>query len=184
MRIRPQRRSGFTLVEIIIVVMLIGMIMAWGVPTFVQTFKRQPMQQAVNDILEVCASARAAAILSGSPAELVVTGDAAANTITFSVQRGSIGTDPVTGDASASSQVSSAVLPDSITLELMNVNLQDALQPDSPPARVKFYPDGTCQEFAVVLLERASNKRRMIRLDVITGHADLKTEDQIAKMKK
>ncbi|MCD6051492.1 MAG: hypothetical protein K0Q55_2901 [Verrucomicrobia bacterium] len=184
MRIRPQRRSGFTLVEIIIVVMLIGMIMAWGVPTFVQTFKRQPMQQAVNDLLEICASARASAIMTGVPAEMIVTGDAAANRITFSVQRGGAATDPLSGAPTASGEVSSTVLPESIELELMFVNLQDALLPDSPPARVKFYPDGTCQEFAVVLLERSTNKRRLIRLDVITGHADLKPEDQIAKMKK
>jgi hypothetical protein len=58
------------------------------------------------------------------------------------------------------------------------------VQAGQSEVRVRFFPNGTCDEFTAVMLEPASGKRRMIHLDVITGHADLKTEDQIAQMKK
>jgi type II secretion system protein H len=185
MRIRPHRRSGFTLVEIIIVVMIMGLIMAWGMPTFVQTFKRKPLQQAVNDFMEGCASARASAIMTGAPAELVV-GAGDDNTTTFRVQSGASSTlDPLTGQTTGGGSTTfNEKLPEGIAFEMLAVNFQDAVQAGQSEVRVRFFPNGTCDEFTAVMLEPASGKRRMIHLDVITGHADLKTEDQIAQMKK
>jgi prepilin-type N-terminal cleavage/methylation domain-containing protein len=188
MHIRPQhhqQRGGFTLVEIIIVVMLIGMIMAWGVPTFVQTFKRQPLQQAVNDFIEACASARASAILTGVTAELVVTAGEGGTT-SFQVRGGAATSiDPLSGESSTGGGTGfSGSLPPTIGLEMLAVNFQDAVTAGEGEVRVRFFPNGTCDEFTIVMLEPSTNKRRMIRLDVITGHADLKTEEQIAQLKK
>ena len=179
MIIRPQRRcQGFTLIEIIIVVMLIGMIMAWGVPTFVQTFKRQPLQQTVHDLMEACAAARAAAILTGQPAELVFLGDR-----TFTV-RSSAGAPVESADGQTAGGQVSGRLADGLDLEMLHVNLIDMREAEVSEVPVKFYPNGTCEEFTISLVEPATGKRRMIRLDVITGHADLKTEDGIAALKK
>ncbi len=184
MRIRPHRRSGFTLVEIIIVVMIMGLIMAWGMPTFVQTFKRQPLQQAVNDFMEGCAAARAAAILSGAPAELIVSAEG--NSTSFRVQSGAANTvDPLSGQTSSGGSTTfNEKLPDTIAFEMLAVNFQDAVQAGQSEVHVRFFPNGTCDEFTAILIEPSTGKRRMIHLDVITGHADLKTEDQMAQMRR
>jgi prepilin-type N-terminal cleavage/methylation domain-containing protein len=164
MRIRLQRRAGFTLVEIVIVVMIMGLIMAWGLPTFVQTFKREPLQQAVHDMMEACASARAAAIMSGAPAELVVANQDGKTTT-------------VTGGAF------SASMPESIGFEMLAVNFKDIIKDGGSEARVKFFPNGTSEEFTAVMLDPVSGKRRAIQLSVITGMASLETEEGLAKGK-
>ena len=187
MIIRPQRRSGFTLIEIIIVVMLIGMIMAWGMPTFVQTFRRAPLQQSVNDFMEACKSARAAAIFSGAPAELVVSVNES-QLITLNVQRSAATIDPLTGEASAGGSdggyAFNGTLADGIGLELLAVNFIDVVKNGGSSATVKFFPNGTSEEFTAVLFEPSTNKRRMIRLDVVTGLATLHTEEEIARLPK
>jgi type II secretion system protein H len=176
MHIRPQhhqQRGGFTLVEIIIVVMLIGMIMAWGVPTFVQTFKRKPLQQTVNDLLEATAAARAAAILTGKPAELV-----------FRTDRSFYVRSSAAAAADASTAGAAGRLDDSLELDMLNVNFINMKEQEVSEVPVKFFPNGTCEEFTITISEPGTRNMRMIRLDVITGHANLLTEEGIARLKK
>lgn len=188
MIIRPQRRNGFTLIEIIIVVMLIGMIMAWGLPTFVQTFRRAPLQQSVNDFMDACKSARAAAIYSGAPAELVVSVNES-QLITLNVQRSVATTiDPLTGEASAGGNnggyAFNGTLAEGVGLEVLAVNFIDVVKTGGSSATVKFFPNGTSEEFTAILFEPSTNKRRMIQLDVVTGLATLRTEEEIARLPK
>jgi len=190
MIIRPQRRNGFTLIEIIIVVMLIGMIMAWGMPTFVQTFRRAPLQQSVNDFMDACKSARAAAIFSGAPAELVVSVNES-QLITLNVQRSASAAttiDPLTGEASAGGSnggyAFNGTLAEGVGLEMLAVNFIDVVKTGGSSATVKFFPNGTSEEFTAILFEPSTNKRRMIQLDVVTGLATLRTEEEIAQLPK
>src|SRR5213596_4165867 len=68
-------RGGFTLIEIMMVVGILGMVLAMGMPAFVQSIRRDPLRQAVKDIEDACSKAREAAILRGVPAELVISAD-------------------------------------------------------------------------------------------------------------
>ncbi|HEY1171424.1 MAG TPA: prepilin-type N-terminal cleavage/methylation domain-containing protein [Verrucomicrobiae bacterium] len=186
MRLRPQshkRRHGFTLVEIIIVVMLVGMIAAWGLPTFVQTFKRQPLQQAVNDFMEGCASARAAAILTGTPAEFVISASEAGTSLRVQSSAAGSSVSADGGAGTADSSGFTAQMPEGIAFEMLAVNFQDSVQSGEGVVRVRFYPNGTCDEFTAVMFEPSTNKRRMVHLDVVTGHAEMKTEAELAAMK-
>src|SRR5216110_2686999 len=67
-------RAGFTLIEIMMVVGILGMVLAMGMPAFIQSIRKDPLRQAVKDIEDACSKARAAAILRGSPVELVFRG--------------------------------------------------------------------------------------------------------------
>ena len=53
------RAAAFTLMEIMVVVAIIGLCAAMSVPAILQMRREGPMRKAVNDILELCARARA-----------------------------------------------------------------------------------------------------------------------------
>ena len=56
---------AFTLIELMMVVAIIGLIMATGVPAILSITHEAPLRKAVNDMMEICSHARAQAILGG-----------------------------------------------------------------------------------------------------------------------
>ena len=54
---------GFTLIELMMVVAIIGLLMATGVPAILSVTREAPMRKAVNDVTEICSRARSQAIL-------------------------------------------------------------------------------------------------------------------------
>src|SRR5256712_4790 len=71
-RIPAIGEGAFTLIEIMMVVGILGMLLAMGMPAFIQSIRKDPLRQAVSDIETACSKARAAAILRGSAVELVI----------------------------------------------------------------------------------------------------------------
>jgi type II secretion system protein H len=146
----PHRR-GFTLIEILIVVGMIAIVMAFGIPSLVESNKKGPMRQATSDLLEACREARASAIVSGEPAYLVISA------------RGDINDSGAGGSFNAQ-------LDAEIMFEMIDVNFQDMKQ--SPEVRVNFYPNGTSDEFTM-LFRSSQQDLRKISLDVATALATL-----------
>ena len=68
---RSAAPRGFTLIEIMVVVTIIGLIAAMGVPTLYQMLHREGFGKTVGDFMDLCSAARARAILQGSTAQLV-----------------------------------------------------------------------------------------------------------------
>jgi len=68
-RIRPAA-PAFTLIEIMIVVALIGLIMATGIPKFHGAIRHEGFVKTVMDIKNACGTARRMAILDNAPMEL------------------------------------------------------------------------------------------------------------------
>src|SRR2546423_13225599 len=64
--------AGFTLIEIMVVIGILAIVLAMGVPPFVRSLQKDSLRQAVSDIEEACGRARAQAILRGVPTELII----------------------------------------------------------------------------------------------------------------
>jgi prepilin-type N-terminal cleavage/methylation domain-containing protein len=167
---------AFTLVEIMIVVGILAIVVAMGMPAFVQTLKKEPLRQAVSDIVDACTQARAQAILKGAPAELTIR--AADGQLTVAPVRknavaGEEGTlEPTveSGDATApATPMFSARLQEDIAVTLLYVNLQDRMEAEE--TRVRFYPNGTSDEFTIVV--QFGGGIRKISLECVTGLADV-----------
>jgi len=138
-------REAFTLVEIMLVVGIIALVMGTAIPAIRSSLQKQGMVKAIDDIEGACVQARAAAIMSGKPAELHFT----------------------PADRTVAAPGKSAQLPDDVNVEMFDVNFTEYKDADS--ATVRFFPNGRSDDMTVIL----SSKKgwRMISLDITTAIA-------------
>ena len=177
---RPRSHHGFTLIEIMVVVGIAALVMATAVPFIWSTLKKDPMRQATSDVVEACSHARARAIFSGSPTELVFHPQARTVSIQAAPNPGPSAQNGDGGQAAPQSPTLpgnaanfSAHISDDVFIEELAVNFLPLK--DAEEARVRFYPNGTSDEFTVILNYRGTQLRK-ISLDVITGLADVDTD--------
>ena len=139
-------RRAFTLIEIMIVVGIVGLMAAIGVPSILQSLHKEGMRKAVDDMVDVCSAARAHAILSGQTAKVAF--------LPADKKFGLVGGKLET-------------LPDGVDFAMLDINLMDFSQSDG--ATNRFFPDGTCDEMTVVLHSAAD--WRKITLEFSTSLA-------------
>lgn len=150
-----KRDRAFTLIEIMIVVAIMGIILATGIPAFTRMYQKEGMRKATSDMLDACKEARAQAILNAKTAELVIRPQDG----TFSVDGGK--------------EFQTSKIPDNVAIEILGVNFIEFEQANE--ARVKFYPNGTSDEFTIVFRDD-DGQRHGIRLEVVTAIAELETD--------
>ena len=159
--IEIQHCRAFTLIEIMMVVAIIGLVMAMGVPAILSVVREGPLRKAVNDTLEICGVARAQAILRGQMTLVV-----------FHPRAGEIACSAA-GDAPSrrvgQKAVNSAHYDSSVDIADLSINLMDFGAADE--ARVRFYPNGTCDEMTLVL--HSGDQWRKITLEPTTALASV-----------
>ena len=149
------QRFAFTLIEIMIVVAIIGLIAAMGVPSILQTFRKEGMRKALSDVEDVCAEARTRAIMYNATTAVVF----------YPLERRFAVEGGAGGVNTSSGRVTSATLPDGVDIAMLDVNLQD--YGGSDWARVFFYPNGTSDEMTLVL--HSSDQWRKMTLEFSTA---------------
>ncbi len=177
-RVSRPPRAGFTLVELLMVLAILGIIVGIGLPAAVNTVRKGPMRQAISDLEEGFLKARMLAILTSQPAELVIR---AADGSLEVLSVGGGGSDPATAAEPAPAVPApeaegqprreplpsfSARFHDTVAFKQLVVNLRDAM--DEPEVAVRFQPNGTCDAFQAVLFSEAGEQRR-ISLEITTG---------------
>jgi len=172
----PRLMRAFTLIELMVVVGIMAIIMAMGVPSILQIWRKEGMRKATADVVEVCSKARAQAILSGTPKDVIF------YPLERRLQIGGGGGDGVSPRTEGESEFgieppapppgsdSSALIPDDIAIEMLDINLSE--YKESEWARVRFFPNGTSDELTLVLRSER-NEWRKVSLEVTTGLASV-----------
>jgi prepilin-type N-terminal cleavage/methylation domain-containing protein len=180
-------RRAFTLIEIMIVVAIMGIVLTMGVPIVYKVWHKAPMSQAVSDLIEVCSHARALAILQGKEVDVVFHPregrfEVGSSPVTVSTQKSaSSGQQPPaaaifpTSSAPAPGSGLSARLSEKVLIEMMDINKLPHEFRDDDLARVRFFPNGTCDELTLILVSD-QNERREITLEITTGLANVESD--------
>lgn len=165
-------RGGFTLLELVIVVGIMGLIALMGVPAIWGALHRPPMSQAVTDILDTCTEARAQAILHGKTVTLRIYPQD--RRIDLDEGGSTASTEPAPGKeppaTDGKTQNWSKTLSDRLTFDLLDVNFYECKDEDM--ASVRFFPNGTCDELTIVL-HADDGEYRKIKLDLVTAVAEV-----------
>jgi hypothetical protein len=159
-----------------IVIGIAALVMATAVPFVHSSLRKDPLRQAVSDVVEACSTARARAILTGSPTDLRI------NPIQRTLEV--VPSLPSGGNSGAGEELNlaegrpaapptkgfSATLSPEIIIEMVDVNYQEFK--DEEEARVRFFPNATSDEFTIVFHHEQRDWRK-ITLEVVTALAEV-----------
>lgn len=194
MKTRDFQRSGFTMIEIMVVIAIAAVLLVMAVPMLGVVIVERPIQDTTKSIMRALEEARKQAILNGTPYDMVI--HPFEYTITISPGTGTaIGmaggaggstdrwwdsndtgfrpsVDPTQGiDRKAPAGPFS--IHEEVVIEMIAINYVESK--DFPEARVRFYPNGTSDKFTMIF-SRNADEWRGIHLDMISGRATFETE--------
>jgi prepilin-type N-terminal cleavage/methylation domain-containing protein len=161
---RPFVRA-FTLIEIMVVVAIMGIILAAGIPSLYGFFHKGGVRKTMSDIEETCKSARQKAIITGNPVDLVV--------------RPRDGTVDIAGgvDNGYSGWAKSAKIEGTRLMALKINNAREDFS-QANEVHVRFYPTGTCDEMIMVFMGENTDMKG-ISLEITTALPTILNDQQV-----
>jgi len=169
--------QAFTLIEIMVVVGILGIVLAMGVPPFLRSLQKDSLRQAVSDLVEACSTARAQSILRGVPMEVVIRaterqlGVVPVPDVQMKQAGAGAESSEPPGDPAAKPPSFRAHLRDDVRVSLLYVNLKNQMDLDTDECHVHFYPNGTSDEFTIVVETPAGVRK--ISLECVTALANV-----------
>ncbi len=200
---RRSSTAAFTLIEILVVVAIISVVLTISVP-FMNTAitGNKGINGAMKLVMEACSDARALAILRQATATLTINADGSLNvsegsgTMAARARAESLdvsGNEWRMADRQAANSGGTARggrvemrhkyparLPEGVGIRAILANGLDATEAEM--AEVRFYPNGTSDEFNVVLNEPSTGENRQVWLEITTGLPDFETEQSKFRM--
>lgn len=145
---RPVTHRGFSLIELVLVMAILGVVAGLTVPALARWSEAQPLSQARDLVLAELAHARLAAIESGTPSSV----------------RYQPGRSQFEIESGVPAQQIELTLPESVRFAALDQSNGEW----SPP--IRFYPSGTASE-ALVILQDDTDREERIVVARLTGAA-------------
>lgn len=171
-----QQRGGFTLVEMLMVMFVIGLVVSMSMPFFVLEYKKAPIAQATADIMDGLNHAREMAILNRRPMEFVLSFESGSMSVRPSAEGAN--RTYITPESNGGQQREgfSASLSPEVMVEAAQHNL-DPRAEEQQSIAVVIQPKATADLFMIALKALdGSGERRLIRLDMVTGKAVMESD--------
>ena len=167
--------AGFTLVEIMVVVAIMGLLLGLAMLNFRAISQKEPLEQAVSDVEGLCRRARTEAIVKSRPMDLTIN-SGTGQLLLSSAPHAMNSLDPETGVLT--STVEDAVVVDQTSLptdvEMEIVIPEDIMDSETPGVVViRFYPNGTAEPLQGLIILPGEGVYTMI-LDPVTGRLDVR----------
>ncbi len=146
-----RRPAGFTLVELMVVLLILSAVAALAAPSFSRTIHSARLRASASDVRAAFARARSLAVAGGRERAVV-----------FDLEKGEYGLD---NDAVRRG------FPEPVRLGVVRLPGEENVRGD---ARVRFYPDGTA-EGAEVSVDSGDGGTIRVKVDPLTGIAEAGT---------
>ena len=137
-----------------LVIGILALVLAISAPPIYRARVKEPMRQTILGMQDAFEAARAGSILTGKETRVVFH----PLEQKYSVEGGMTGGKP--------NVATSGTIPESIRIEMLDVNMFSFLM--QPEARVRFFPDGTCDEFTLIVVS-TRHEYTKITLDPVTS---------------
>lgn len=165
---------AFTLIELVLVIVIVSLVAALAIPSFVNSMKGQRLDSAASEISTLCQQARFEALFSGHSCWYVIDFDH--QTVQL-LQEPSTDTNTVVTYESAAAETN---ILDSATAEvkgraslpggvkITSVQVQDGSQQNTGKVGFPFYNNGVCEPFRI-FLQGENEEVRAMDVDMFTG---------------
>lgn len=177
-------RRAFTLIELMVAMAIASMMLLIAIPS-IRGVRKPPQVRATEDFVKGCREARARAILTGLPMQLVIDSQAGMMRVErapSAIPNETASDGPMAPEPGYSAprkeaetrSLFSARLPDEVAFRRLVINLRNVFdareQVDSGTsvAFVRFYPNGTSDDLLAEIMVDQSEVFR-VTLDVIVG---------------
>jgi len=184
-RVQPRRRyaprsKAFTMIELMVVVAIMGIVLTMGIPNIYHVWRKEALRQSISEVVELCSTARARAILQASVTEIVFNGGdgsillgsgpaPARSRASTAGAQSDFDLPPVTSLPAGKN--SSMRLPETVAISKLLVNGLNGM--DRQQIRVRFFPNGTCDDL-ILQMRSDKNEQVEITLELTTGLALVK----------
>lgn len=169
-------RHAFTLIELMVAIMLGALMMMIAIPAL-RASQKPPLVRATNDLLEACREARARAVLTGHPMQVVIAvtdqttelrvEPAPLREFSLPEADGTPAAQPENATASTKPMFH-AELPEDVAFRSLLINGRNAMEGANDAAAIRFNSNGTCDSLRAELQWRRLEMRR-ITSELITG---------------
>lgn len=156
-----KRQPGFTLIELIVVLMIISVMLAVAAPRLAGRSQAATLRAAANDVQALATAARAKAVLQSQSVGLLLTADGQELRLVIAQQTGS----QDQGESTLSNLTPARRLPQGIQARFV----PDA---DSDPELIKFQPDGSA-DGGVLHIEDDQDGKLLLQLSQPLGQLRL-----------
>jgi type II secretion system protein H len=170
-----RRRAGFTLVEIMVVVAIMGLLLGLALMNFHALNKKEPLEQAVSDLEGLCRRARTEAIVKSRPMDLTLDSEGRRfelATAPHAQNAPDLETGLLVATVQEAVALDQAVLPPGVEFEI--------ILPEEPPDSetpgvvvIRFYPNGTAEPLEALMIMSGEGVYTLV-LDPVTGRLNVR----------